>query len=132
MNRSRRLIFEVLNIYIYWVSQKKVSIKTFIRSCSLLHFRVFEFIWIQYICKFCLVYHLKDLGASRQSYSILSETYMFFLAFKFSRKTAIKFQKYIYIYIYIGYWQAELWTFEPFGFNAKKEFNSGRRRQFLC
>ena len=26
---------------------------------------VFEFIWIQYICKFCLVYHLKDLGASR-------------------------------------------------------------------
>ena len=31
-----------------------------------------------------------------------------------------------------GYWQAQLWTFEPFGFNAKKEFNSGRRRQFLC
>ena len=26
---------------------------------------VFEFIWIQYICKFCLAYHLKDLGASR-------------------------------------------------------------------
>ena len=31
-----------------------------------------------------------------------------------------------------GYWQAQLWTFEPFGFNAKKEFNSGRRHQFLC
>ena len=30
-----------------------------------------------------------------------------------------------------GYWEAQLWTFEPFGFNAKKEFNSGRRRQFL-
>ena len=24
----------------------------------------FEFIWIQYICKFCLVYHLKNLDAS--------------------------------------------------------------------
>ena len=30
-----------------------------------------------------------------------------------------------------GYWQAQLWTFEPFGFNDKKEFNSGRRHQFL-
>ena len=25
----------------------------------------FEFIWIQYICKFCLVYHLIDLDATR-------------------------------------------------------------------
>ena len=40
--------------------------KTFIRSCSRLQFTVFEFIWIQYICKFCLVFHLKDLDASRQ------------------------------------------------------------------
>ena len=30
-----------------------------------------------------------------------------------------------------GYCQAQPWTFEPFGFNVKKEFNSGRRRQFL-
>ena len=30
-----------------------------------------------------------------------------------------------------GYWEAQLWTFEPFGFVAKKEFNSGMRRQFL-
>ena len=30
-----------------------------------------------------------------------------------------------------GYWEAKRWAFEPFGFNAKKEFNSGRRRQFL-
>ena len=30
-----------------------------------------------------------------------------------------------------GCWQKQLWTFKPFGFNAKKEFNSGRRRQFL-
>ena len=30
-----------------------------------------------------------------------------------------------------GYWQAQLWTYEPYGFNAKKEFNSGRRREFL-
>ena len=29
-----------------------------------------------------------------------------------------------------GYWQAQLWTYEPYGFNAKKEFNSGRR-EFL-
>ena len=36
---------------------KKISTKTFSRSCSRLQFTVFEFIWIQYICKFCLVYH---------------------------------------------------------------------------
>ena len=30
-----------------------------------------------------------------------------------------------------GYWQAQLWTYEPYGFSAKKEFNSGRRREFL-
>ena len=30
-----------------------------------------------------------------------------------------------------GYWQAQLWTYEPYGFNARKEFNSGRRREFL-
>ena len=30
-----------------------------------------------------------------------------------------------------GYWQAQLWTYEPYGFNSKKEFNSGRRREFL-
>ena len=36
---------------------KKVWIKTFILTCSLLQFTVFEFIWNQYICKFCLVYH---------------------------------------------------------------------------
>ena len=30
-----------------------------------------------------------------------------------------------------GYWQAQLWTYEPYHFNAKKKFNSGRRREFL-
>ena len=30
-----------------------------------------------------------------------------------------------------GYWRAQLWTYELYGFNAKKEFNSGRRREFL-
>ena len=30
-----------------------------------------------------------------------------------------------------GYWQAQLWTYEPYGFNAKKEFSSGRRRECL-
>ena len=30
-----------------------------------------------------------------------------------------------------GYWQAQLWAYEPYGFNAKKEFNSGRRLEFL-
>ena len=53
------------NLDMYRVFQKNVSIKTFSRSCSRLQFTVFEYIWIQYICKFCLVYHLKDLGASR-------------------------------------------------------------------
>ena len=31
----------------------------------------------------------------------------------------------------VGYWQAQLWTYEPYGFNAKKDFNSGRRLEFL-
>ena len=30
-----------------------------------------------------------------------------------------------------GHWQAQLWTYEPYAFNAKKEFNSGRIREFL-
>ena len=30
-----------------------------------------------------------------------------------------------------GYWQAQIWTYEPHGFNAKKEFKSGRRLEFL-
>ena len=30
-----------------------------------------------------------------------------------------------------GYWEAQLWTYELYGFNAKKEFNSGSRRKFL-
>ena len=34
-------------------------------TCSLLQFIVFEFIWIQYICKFCFVYHLMDFDTSR-------------------------------------------------------------------
>ena len=41
---------------------KKVSIKDFY---SLLQFTVFDFIWIQYVRKFCLVYHLIDLDVSR-------------------------------------------------------------------
>ena len=57
---------------------KKVSIKTFIRSYSRLQFTVFGFIWIQYICKFCLVFHLKDLDASRWSYSSFTERYVLF------------------------------------------------------
>ena len=30
-----------------------------------------------------------------------------------------------------GYWQAQLWTYESYGFNAKKELNSGSRRESL-
>ena len=30
-----------------------------------------------------------------------------------------------------GYWQAQLWTYEPYGFNPKKELNSGRRREIF-
>ena len=30
-----------------------------------------------------------------------------------------------------GCWQAQLWTYEPYGFNARKKFNSGRRHEFL-
>ena len=57
---------------------KGIHKKTFNRTCSRLQFTVFEFIWIQYICKFCLVYHLIDLDASKQNYSSFSETYVFF------------------------------------------------------
>ena len=59
-------------------SKTKVLIKTFILTSSLLQFTVFEFIWIQYVCKFCLVYHLINLDASSQSYSSFSEMYVFF------------------------------------------------------
>ena len=59
---------KILDIYsvvtLYRVSYKK-GIDKFIRSCSRPQFTVFEFIWIQYICKFCLVYHLKKFDASR-------------------------------------------------------------------
>ena len=53
--------------WIYRVSQKKGIDKKLLfgASCSRLQFTVFEFIWIQYICKLCLVHHLKDLDASR-------------------------------------------------------------------
>ena len=30
-----------------------------------------------------------------------------------------------------GYWQAQLWRYELYGFNAKQEFNSGRCYEFL-
>ena len=30
-----------------------------------------------------------------------------------------------------GYWQAQLWTYQPYSFNARKEFNSRRRHEFL-
>ena len=40
--------------------------KNYILTCSLLQFTAFEFILIQYICKFCLVYYLINLNSSRQ------------------------------------------------------------------
>ena len=67
--RGIRLLFcqgsVISSVYYRVSSQKKVSIKTFIQGCSRPQYKFFEFIWIQYICKFCLVYHLKDLDASR-------------------------------------------------------------------
>ena len=30
-----------------------------------------------------------------------------------------------------GYWKTQLWTYQPYGVNARKEFISGRRREFL-
>ena len=65
---------------------KEVLIKTFNWICSGLQFTVFEFIWIQYICKFCLVYHLIDLVKLQQFFGDVCV----FQACKFSRKTAIK------------------------------------------
>ena len=49
----------------YRVSQKKVSTKNFLSELLTTSIHSFEFIWIQNIRKFCLVYHLKDLGSSR-------------------------------------------------------------------
>ena len=46
----------------------KSFVVTFLEAHCLeiaLQFTVFEFIWIQSICKFCLVYQLIDLDASR-------------------------------------------------------------------
>ena len=48
-------------------------------------------IWIQYICKFCLVYYLKDLGAFSKSHSSFLEMHVFFSMQKTA--LAIKFQK---------------------------------------
>ena len=45
---------------------KKVSTKKLLFGAAhYLNSEIFEFIWIQYICRFCLVYHLKGFGASR-------------------------------------------------------------------
>ena len=54
-----------LNSQLYRVSHKKVSIKNFYSVLLKASIYSFEFIRIQYICKFCLVYHLKNLDASR-------------------------------------------------------------------
>ena len=69
--------------------KRKVSIKTFFRSCSLLQFRDFVFILsVSFVwCIICKIWvHLGSFTAVFQRRTC-------FLAFKFSRKTAIKFQK---------------------------------------
>ena len=88
-----------VEIHSFSIYIKKVSIKTFSRSCSKFQFTVFEFIWIQYICTFCLVYHLKDWTYLGKVISVLwSRTC--FLACKFSRKTATKFQKCVCVMLF--------------------------------
>ena len=45
---------------------KKVSMKNFLGGAAQgFNSQFFEVIWIQYICKFCSVYHLIDLDAPR-------------------------------------------------------------------
>ena len=53
------------NIILLQGVPKKVSIKNFYSDLFTASINNFEFIWTQYICKFCLVYHLIDLDASR-------------------------------------------------------------------
>ena len=50
--------FEGLAARLQGVPKKSYRRKIFILTCSLLQFTVSEFIWIHYICKFCLVYQL--------------------------------------------------------------------------
>ena len=77
--------------YITQDVMKKVSIKTLILTYSLLQFTGFEFIWIQYICKFCFVYHLIDLGNVTGSFL---EMYVFFKrANSVEKQLFNKFQK---------------------------------------
>ena len=48
------------------VSQKKgIDKKLLVGAALNFNSQFFEFIWIQYICKFRSMYHLKDLSASR-------------------------------------------------------------------
>ena len=56
---------------------QKASYSEIKEPTNTVQFTVFEFIWIQYICKFCLVYHLIDLDTPRYSYNSFSETYAF-------------------------------------------------------
>ena len=47
------------------VPKKGIDQKLSVGAAHDFNSQFLEFIWIQYICKFCLVYHLKDLGTSR-------------------------------------------------------------------
>ena len=61
----RQCTQHIYSVLLYRVPHKKVSIKNFYSELLKAQFTVFKFIWIQYICKFCLVYNLKNLDSSR-------------------------------------------------------------------
>ena len=72
----------------YRVSHKKcIDKKLLVGPAHGLKFKVFKFIWIQYTCKFYLVYHLIDLDASLVT--AVFQRRMCFSVCKFSRKTAV-------------------------------------------
>ena len=54
--------------------KKGIDKKLSVWPVHCLNWQFFEFIWIQHVCKFCLVYHLIDLDASRWSHNSFSET----------------------------------------------------------
>ena len=77
---------------IYRVSQTNVSIKNSYSDLFTASIHSFEFMWIQYICKFYLVYHLTELDAPGQSYSNFSETYAFFKGANSVEKQLLNFK----------------------------------------
>ena len=65
LNKIKAAFIQHIRVVQFLQGPKKLSIKNFCSDLFTSSIHNFECIWIQYICKLCLVYHLIDLGASR-------------------------------------------------------------------